>query len=188
MKKKELIQRIKDKAGLTFGDRTVAQELSSVFSTVAGQLFATNNNQYEFYSKKVTLPVVNRTVTLDMALIQSKYNGNGVPRIQPTGASCDCFPDDTVFYPTTGYGLNSSVAASKLDSFVFYSVTANTVTFSKTLPIGVTEVIATVVPEISEYDDDDYINLPAGAAQQIIEMTAAALSGQPVAQNIYKKQ
>lgn len=188
MKKKELIQRIKDKAGLTFGDRTVGFELTNVFNTVVGQLFASNPNQYEYYSVKVTLPVSNREARLDIPLIQTKLNGNGVPRIQPTGASCDCFPDDTVFYPAPSFGLNTSVDAAKISGYIFYKVTANTIEFSRSLPSGVTEVTATVVPEISYYDEEDYINLPAGAAEQIIDLTVAALSGQQGPGNIYKKQ
>ena len=188
MKKKELIQRIKDKAGLTFGDRTVAIELTNVFNSFVGQLFAGNPNQYEYYSIRITLPVSNRTAQLDIPLIQTKLNGNGVPRIQTTGASDTCFPDDMVFYPAPVFGLSSSVDAAKISGYVFYKVTANAIEFSRSLPSGVTEVLATVVPEISYYDDEDFINLPAGAAEQIIDMTVAALSGQPVAGNIYKKQ
>jgi len=188
MTKRELIQLIKDGAGVDFGDRTVAKKIGMVFESVASQLFATNNNQWAYYSKTVTLPVVNRVAKLTIPLIQTKNNSNGVPMIQLTGAACSCEPDETVFYSTTSYGMNTSVDAAKVSTFVFYVVTANEIRFARTLPADVTEVSATVIPEFSAYSDDEFINLPSGAAQQIIDLCIAAVQGNAVNTNIYKKQ
>jgi len=188
MNRAQLISLVKDAVGVQFGDRTIALKIGTVFETLAGQLFNVNPGQWEFYSRDVRLTVDNRVATLDIPLIQTKLNGNGCPRIRPTGASCLCLPDDTVFYPAPPYGLSLDVDAVKVNGFVFYRVTNSRIEFSKSLPLGVTEVIATVIPQLSYYGDDDLISLPTGIAQMIVDQSIAALKGDPAAMNVFKKQ
>lgn len=186
MKKKELVQRVMDGAGLKFGDRTVAIDIASVFNTVVGQLFLQDPNQFSVYAKRVTLTVVNRVASLDFPIIQTKTNANGVLRIMPTGAEGDCCPDKTVFYPAPSYALNSSVEANRLANWVFYTVTAPTVRFNDSLPKEVTALLADVVLEFQGYGDDDYLPLPQGVAQMIIDQSIIAAQNNPAYKNIYK--
>jgi hypothetical protein len=182
MVKDQLTQQVMDMAGVEFGQRTVERIIGGVFTTVIGQLFAADPNQYNYYCKRVTLPVVNRVATLTIPLIQTKYNANGVPRIMLTG------DETTEFYPSPAYSTNSSADANNISGMVFYVVTANNIRFNKSLPDTVTEVLADVVPEYQAYDKDDFINLPAGVAQMIIDGAVAAVKGDPSLTNIYKKK
>ena len=179
MTKATIIQLIKDRCGLQFSDRTVAIHLGHVFTSVLGQLFAQNPNQWEFYSKRIKLSVSNRFAALTVPVIQTITNGNGVPR-------CYSADGDTVFYPSPYYSLTSSADAANLHGFVFYTVTANGIRFSDTLPEDTTEVLADAVLEISAYGDNDFINLPSGVAQTIIDLTVQAVNGGNAHGNIYK--
>ena len=187
MTKAQLIRLVMEGAGKEFGDRTVALKVGMVFESLAGQLFGSNLNQFEFYSRDIILPVTNRVATLTTALIQTKLNGNGCPRIRPTGASCECMPDSTIFYPVPSFGLSLNVDAVKVPGMIFYRVTNGEIQFSHSLPEGVTEVIATVIPQLSEYADDDLITLPSGIAQLIIDQSIAAVRGDAAAANVFKK-
>ena len=187
MNKAQLIALVKDATGQEFGDRTIALKMGMVFTDYASQLFGTNLNQWEYYSRQVTLNVANRVAALTIPLIQSRLNGNGCPRIVPTGASCECIPDTTVFYPAPTYGLNIEVDATTIEGMVYYTVTNSEIRFSRSLPAGVTEVTATVIPTLEYYGDDETITLPSGIAQMIVDATIAVLKGQPAPGNIYKR-
>lgn len=181
MTKEQLIQLVKDLAGVEFGDRTVAIHLGNVFGSVVGQLFSQDNNQYRYYTKRIILPVENRIANLTIPLIQTKSNANGVLKVSPSN------PDDpTEFYPMPPYALNSGADANKLSWAIFYTVTASEVRFNKSLPKGVTSVLADVIPEFQGYNNNDFINLPAGVQQMIIDGAVAAIKGAPAYQNIYK--
>ena len=188
MKKEELVQLVLDGAGRQFGERTAAIHIGNIFNTIAGQLFAQDPNQWQFYTMRVLLTVTNRKATLTIPLIQTPNNAKGVIRVMPSGAESDCMPDDTEFYPMPQYALNSSVDANKMSWAVFYTVNNNTVRFNKSLPEGVTSLYADVVPEFSGYDDDDFISLPFGVAQLIIDGAVASLKGEEGYSNIYKKK
>lgn len=182
MRKKEIVQQVLDGAGQVFGYRTAERHIANVFSTYVGQLFATNPNNYEFYCKRITLPVSNREAEVTVPLLQLRTNANGVPRIMPT-SECDT---DTEFYPAPAYALRSGADANHISNMVFYVVQGNTIRFNKSLPESVTEVKADVVLEFHGYDDDDFVNLPSGAAQQIIEASVQAMRAEPTKSNIYK--
>jgi len=188
MKKKELTQLIKDQAGLEFGDRTIALHLTNCFNNIAGQLFLRDINQFNFYTKRITIPVTNRVATLTVPIIQTVGNANGVLRIMPTGADNSCLSDDVEFYAIPSFALKSSVDANNLNWFVGYTVTANTIRFTKNLPKAVTSLLADCVLEFSAYEDDDFIQLPQGSAQMIVDATVASLRGEQPGKNIYKKQ
>lgn len=177
-----------DGAGWEFGHRTAAMCISEVFETLVGQLFARNPNQYEFYTKRVTLTVDNRKAILTIPLIQTPNNANGVLRCMPTGADCDCYPDETVFYPAALSAIKSTVDANNLSDFVFYAVTNNMVYFNKSLPKTITALLADVVPRFHGYDDDDFITFPAGIGQAIIDGSIAAMNANPAYINLYKKK
>lgn len=188
MKKKELIQLVIDGAGKRFGKRSAAIHTSNIFNTIAGQLFGRDGNQYNFYTRRVTITVANRVSTLTIPLIQTVLNQKGVIRILPTGADSDCLPEKTVFYPSPSYAIESSVDANKLSWAVFYTVTANTIRFNDSLPKEVTRLLADVVPEFQGYAEDDLIALPAGVAQMIIDAAVASLQGKEADVNIYKRR
>ena len=188
MTKKELVQKILDGVGADFGHRTAEQHISSVFNTVIGQLFSTNNNQFRYYTKRITLAVKNRVGTIPIPLIQNSRNGKGVPAIMPTGADDDCCPDGTVFYPMPPFALNSGVDANMMSEFVFYTVTQNEVRFTRSLPKEVKAVLADVVPQFTAYEDDDMINLPSGVEQMIVDQSIAAMKADPAYVPLYKKK
>jgi hypothetical protein len=186
MKKKELVQRVMDDAGLQFGDRTTAMVISSVFNSIVGQLFNKDPNQFMFYTKRITLTVNNRVSTLTVPIIQTRVNGSGIPQIMPTGADNDCCPDGTVFYPMPSYALRSKSDVNNLSNIVFYTVTGSKVRFNNSLPKDVTSLLADVVMEFHGYDDDDFFNLPSGVAQLIIDQSVAAIKAKQAHVNIYK--
>ena len=180
MKKKDIVARVMDAAGLQFGNRTVERHIADVFNTVAGQLFRSQPSQWEFYSLQETITVQDRVSTIEKALIQTPQASNGVPRITD-------YCGETVFHPVTPSQLNMKVDANRIGQFVFYSVTGNEIRFNKSFPMGEARVIATIIPEFHEYDDDFFINLPAGVAQMIIDGAVASLRGEQAGKNIYKK-
>lgn len=188
MIKKELVQLVMDSAGLEFGDRSVQRQIGLAFTTIVGQLFGRDGNQYGFYTKRVPLVVDHRVATLSVPLIQNAFNSKGVVRVMPTGADSTCLPDRTVFYPAPSYALQSGADANKLSGIVFYTVTANVIRFNESLPDAVTALVADVVPEFSAWDDEDFIPMPAGVAQMIIDSAVAAIKGQPGHINIFKKK
>lgn len=189
MLKKELVQTVLDLAGLEFGHRTAAIAIGQAFNQVVGQLFSQDNGQFQFYCKRVTLPVSNRVAVIDIPIIQCKTNGSGVPRIMPSGADNTCLADDTVFMPMALYALQSSVDANHISTFIFYTVENNQIRFNDSLPKGVTEVLADVVPEFQYYDDNDNVSLPAGVSQIIIDSAVSMLRKDPSGNaNIYKKK
>ncbi len=187
MKKDVLVQQVKDICGLEFSDRSVALHLSNVFSQVVGQLFNADNNQYNYYTKRVTLPVTNRVAEITIPIIQTRSNAKGIVRILPVSSDAACDPDDTEFYPSPSYSLNSSSDANHINGFVFYVVTGTTVRFNRSLPKDVTQVLADVVVSFDAYEDEEEISLPAGVAQTIIDGAVAAIKGDPSSSNIYKK-
>lgn len=181
MTKEQIVQLVKDACGLEFSDRTVAMHIGNVFNSIVGQLFASDANQYMFYSKRIIITVDHRTAVVELPLIQNRTNGNGVPRIMPVD------PDDTtVFYPSPSYSMNSGVDANKLSSFVFYTVTNSVIRFNKSLPETVTSVLADVIPAFEGYEDQDIISLPQGVAQMIVDGAISAVKGTPSHSNIYK--
>ena len=188
MKKKELVQLVMTATDMLFGNRTVAMHLGNAFNSVVGQLFARDLNQYQFYTKRITIDVLNRVTTLTIPLIQTGGNAKGVIRIMPTGSDSACLPDDTEFYPMPAFALRSSTDANSMRMFVFYTVTASTVRFNKSLPKEVTELVADVVPEFHAYLDNDFIQLPQGVAQMIVDAAVSSLKGDPSHANIYKKK
>lgn len=181
MTKREIVQRVKDAAGLEFGDRTVMRHIASAFNTIAGQLFGTKMGQWEYYSKEIDLTVTDRKADLPMALIQTQPAMNGVPRITDECGS-------TMFYPVMPSQLNIHVDAAAVSGFVFYSVTANTIKFCDRFPMGDIPVKATVIPEFHEWNDDDYINLPSGADAALIDMAVAFTKGGEAYTNLYKRK
>lgn len=180
MKKSEITQMVLDGAGKQFGKRTAERHIAHVFNTFVGQLFRTNLNNFEFYVKEVTLTVDCREVTLTTPIIQTANNGNGVLRCY---FACD---SDNEFHPVPAFALNSHVDANAIPNMVFYAVTANKLKFGKSFPEGQTEVVAQIVPEFHGYDDDDFINMPTGIAQMIIDGAIASLKGEQAGKNIYK--
>lgn len=188
MTKRELVQKILDGLGAEFGHRTAERHISSVFNTVIGQLFTTNQNQYRYYTKRITLTVKNRVATVPIALIQNASNGHGIPAIMPTGAEDDCCPDDTEFYPAPSFSLHSGADANLMGWVVFYTVTQDKVRFNKSLPKEVTSLIAEVIPQFTAYEDSDIINLPSGVEQMIVDQSIAAMKADPAYINIYKKK
>jgi len=188
MTKEEIIQRVLDGAGAEFGARTAAMHINDVFNSVAGQLFARDPNQFQFYTKRITLIVSNRVATITIPLIQTSVNSRGVIRIMPTGADSDCLPDHTEFWPMPSYALRSSVDANKLSWAVFYTVTANTVRFNDSLPAKVTRLLADVAPEFQGWGNTDFIPMPAGVGQMIIDGSIAAMKGDPAYVNIFKRK
>lgn len=174
-------------AGVQFGHRTAALHLNNAFSTIVGQLFSKNPNNWYFFSRKVKLAVNNRVAKLDVPLIQNATNSNGVISVSPTGASCKCFPDDTVFYPIPPYALNSSSDISTQSWFIGYAVTQEEVRFTRSLPSEVTELEADVVPQLQYYSDHDEIALPSSVAQMIIDSAVASMKGGKSGNDIYKK-
>lgn len=181
MKKAEIVQLVLDGAGMQFGKRTAERHIAHVFNTFVGQLFRTNLNNFEFYSKNVPLTADCRECTLDFPVIQTANNGSGILR-----AYFACDPSNS-FHPAPAYAINSQVDANAMADMVFYSVTGNKIRFGKSFPEGQVEFIAVVVPEFQGYADDDYINLPTGIAQMIIEGSVASLKGEQAGKNLYKQ-
>ena len=185
MTKEQIIQLLKDTAGLDFGDRTVALHFTSCFSSVVGQLFR-DTNQWSFYTKQITLTVKNRVAKLTVPIMQFAANSKGVVRIYPTGAEDSCLPDDTEFIPMPSYALHSGADANNISSFVFYVVTAIDVRFNKSLPKAVTELYADCVLEFSAYENTDQVPLPSGVAQMIVDATIVSLKGDIAFKDLYK--
>lgn len=181
MTKRELIQQVKDLAGVEFGDRTVIRHLNNAFITIAGQLFRQDPTQYQYYSKPITLDVEDRVALIPIALIQTPSNGKGIPAMTDMAGTTD-------FYPVPYSALNARVDANDMSIAVFYSVTGNVVRFNRSLPMGEIQVKATVIPELQGYEDEEFINLPAGAANMIIDMAVASVKGDPSYQNIHKSK
>lgn len=186
MKKLELTQLIMDSAGLQFGNRTAERHIALAFNSICGQLFAKNPNSWEFYCKRILLPVVNRVSKLTVSIIETRTNANGVVRIMPTGADAACEEaDGTEFYACPSFALHSDADANHT-GFVFYTATGNTIRFNKALPSEVTSVLADVVVEYQEYEDSDQISLPTYAADAIVDAAVAAIKGDKSFSNIYK--
>lgn len=181
MTRRELVQQVKDLAGVEFGDRSIMRHLNNAFNTVAGQLFRQEPSQFIYYSKQITLDVEDRIANIPVPLIQTPSNGKGIPTMTDSAGT-------TEFYPVPYSALNSHTAANDMATMVFYTVTGNVVRFNKSLPMGEVQVIATVIPEIQGYDDDDFINLPIGASNMIIDMAVASVKGDPAYKNVHKKQ
>ena len=186
MRKNEIVQAVMDAAGMDFGHRTAAIHISTVFNSVVGQLFARDNNQFQFFCKRVKISGSNRTFIIPMSLIQTYANSKGVVRGMTTGAECPCLPDDSEFYPMPPYALKSSVDANNMADFIFYTVTVSVIRFNNSLPKEVTELLFDVVPEFQEYLDEDIISLPMGVAQAIIDGAVSSLRSDPAHTNIYK--
>lgn len=186
MTKQELLQFFKDQSGLEFGDRSVAQHFTNCFNSLTGQLFSRDPGQYSFYCKRMKLDVVNRVAKITFPLMQNVSNSKGIVRIYPTGAECSCLPDDTEFWPAPNFTHNSSADANNLSWAVFYTVTSREIKFNRALNKDVTELYADCVVEFSAYGNDEYIPLPAGIAQMIVDATISSIKGDPSHKNIYK--
>lgn len=185
MKKSQMIQLVKDAVGTSFGDRTVELHLSDMFSTIAGQLFAKDPGQFNYFTKRVTVPVVNRVGTLPVPVIHTPGNAKGVIRVMPSGAD-SCCQDNTEFQPIPYFALNSSTDANNQSWFVGYAVSKGTLRFTRSLPSAVTELLADVVAEFSAYDRDEDIQLPSGVEQMIVDSTVQAFKNSPAYSNVFK--
>lgn len=187
MLKKELIDLVKDAAGLKYSDRTVMHHIGLAFEQVIGQIFRQNPGQLDFFAKDYTVPVIHVSPrpysTLPERIIQFSDTSNGVRRILYTGN------DDIDFVPVPAhyFQLEDNLDVGSVDSSVGFYVRSNKVEYSKSLPRAVTEVRMELVIPFSQHSDNDDFPFPAGASENILAMALATLRKETPETNVNKK-
>jgi hypothetical protein len=174
MIKNQLVQLLADSAGEKFAMRKVALHYEQAYNTIVGQLFSGNGNQYSFFTKEYTVPVLwnsgNPYSMLPATVIQCEDNSKGVRRISTTSG-------DTAFYPAPSYFLDSSSDCTMAYGFIAYVVKYDRIKFDKRLPKIVTSVLMELVVPFSAWGDDEDIPIPSGVADNIMALAIQTLGG-----------
>ena len=188
MNKGQRIDQIKLALDMEFLDEYVSSFIDDSFNTVAGQLFKSNPNQYEFYCKPFTLTVIHAKhpyAILPVPIIQTPDNANGVRSIATLDDedSLDFFPISAVNMKVTG-----GLAYGKTTKKVAYVVRIDRVEFKKNLPDTIDQLTAYLVRPFSAYDDNEEVPLPDGAADMIIQMVLGMMGKDPakIRTNVFK--
>lgn len=186
MLKKEIIDLVKDAAGMRFGDRTVMHHVGLAFEQVIGQLFKQNPNQLDFFTKDYTVPVVHVSPRpyslLPERIIQFSDTSAGVRRILYTD-------DDNIdFVPVPAYyfQLEDNLDVGCVDTSVGYYVRINKVEYSNSMPRVIKDVRMELVIPFSQYADNDDLPLPAGASENILAMALSTLRKETPETNVHK--
>jgi hypothetical protein len=186
MLKKELIDLVKDAAGLKYSDRTVMHHIGIAFEQVIGQIFRQNPGQLDFFTKDYTVPVVHVPPrpysTLPERIIQFSDTSAGVRRILYLDN------DDIDFVPVPAYyfQLEDNLDVGSMDSSVGYYVRSSKIEYSKSMPLAVKEVRMELVIPFSQYSDNEDFPFPAGAGENVIAMALSTLKSEVPETNVNK--
>lgn len=184
MRKSEYIQLVKDGVGTMFKDRTIAIHIGLVFEQVFGQVYASDPQQLDFYTKEYTCSVIDEKpypyVMLPKKIVHFKDLKKGVRSV--------CYPHDTEirFVPVSGVGQKVyAKLTGGIDKSIGFEVKTNKV-FLERKPDGDELTLSLVIP-FQEWDMEDDIPAPSGMAENIIQMAISSVKGEGIPQNIHKK-
>lgn len=162
--------------------RVIEVYVNGLFSTYLNALAANKKSKLDSYIK----PYMNVAVTLDTATDSYYSLFPAAPaRLSKTG---DAIRDIST-EQGTGIGFcpmeddfNDMLVyteAYDLDDVISYTVT-DRIDYQGTGIESITEVRVKMIPQFSEYDDDDEVPIPVGFEQQIIDTTVRYFQNQPL--------
>jgi hypothetical protein len=187
MKKSQIIELAKKKVGWRWDTRTAGLHVDLAWVNITGQLFAGDLSNLDLYAKPYTVDVVRVSPRpysmLPVSILQTIDPANGVRHVYPL---CE---DGTFYVPIRGIDFNllPDSDAAKTDNACGYYVKTDRVEYFQ-IGEDVTQLRMEIVPQFSDYDNDDDIPIPAGSAETFFALIVQSMEGKlETKDNIFKQ-
>ena len=187
MKKSQIVELAKKRAGWRWETRTASLHVDLAWVNITGQLFSGDLSNLDLYAKVYTVDVVSTSPrpysVLPVAILQTIDPANGVRHGYPLEE------DGTFYVPIRGIDFNllPDSDASKVDKACGYYVKTDKVEFYH-IGEDVKQLRMEIVPQFSDYDDDDDIPIPSGYAEQFFALIVQSMGGDLTAKdNVFKQ-